>query len=91
MQIPLFVLLIIYGVGLIVWIIMTLFAVYQVVRYGTFTKVPLVVLFVYLLFCACIIGLTWFEVRDVDWTQTLDLSAPSIAVPTNIPSIFPTK
>lgn len=89
MQIPLFVLLIIYGVGILIWFVMTLFTVYQVLRYGTFSKVPLVALFVYLLFCMCVIGLTWFTVRSVDWKATIDLSAPSISVPMTIPSLFP--
>lgn len=89
MQIPLFVLLIIYGAGIVVWLIMTLFTIYQVVRYGTFTRVPLVVLLVYLFFCFGVIGVTWYTVRDVDWSSTVDLRAPSISVPSTIPSIFP--
>lgn len=69
----------------LVWVALTLGNVYHVVRYAYWTRMPLVLVFVYLLLSASVLFATGWFLRDVDWQDDIQFSAPEITIPDNLP------
>lgn len=83
MEIPLYSIAAVYFLLFLLWVILTLVNIYHVLRYAYWTKVPLVLTGVYMVFTVAVIALTGMLLRNVRWTDTVDLriSTPEINTP----------
>ena len=73
MSIPFYILLIIYLVGLFIFLIGTFFNVWHLIKFGFFDFTGKLNAIVFLLFTVIIIVLTFLLLQDVPWLDTFDL------------------
>jgi hypothetical protein len=87
MSIPLLVFAAIYFLLFIAWMVLTLINVYHVMRYAYWTRLPLFIILLYLIFSAGILIATGWLTKDVDWTSSWDVSSSSIDLQTDVDTI----
>lgn len=84
MNIPFYVLLIIYLVGLLVFLLWTFFNVWHLIKFGFFDFTGKLNAIVFLLFTIIIIGLTFLMLQEVPWLDSFNLfSIPSDLIDLN--------
>ncbi|MFA5030410.1 MAG: hypothetical protein WC495_02360 [Patescibacteria group bacterium] len=81
MSIPVIIFAAIYFILFLVWVFYSLITIYNVLRYAYWTRLPLVLVFVYLFLSTCFIFGTGWSLRDVDWKDSTNLETPTITIP----------
>lgn len=73
MEIPLYIFLIFYLVGLILFTIWTFFNLYHIMKFGFFDFTGKLNTLFFLCYGLIILGTTFLLLRDIHWTDTVDL------------------
>lgn len=85
-DIPLVALLGVYAVGVLIALILSVFALYHLWAYGATRRMAVAATLVFLLGLTILLGGTWWLLRDVNWQ--MPLSIESIEPPTfDLPSL----
>jgi|GEM_PF-3054212 len=81
MSIPFIIFAAVYFLLFFCWIVLTLITFYHVFRYAYWTRLPLVLVFVYLFLSACILAGTGWSLREVDWQGSAQVTTPDVTIP----------
>lgn len=83
MSIPVIIFAGAYFILFLFWVFYSLVTIYNVLRYAYWTRLPLVLVFVYLFLSTCLIIGTGWSLKDVDWTDSTDIETPTITIPSS--------
>lgn len=81
MSIPVIIFAAVYFILFLIWIVYSLITIYNVMRYAYWTRLPIVLVFVYLLLSTCIVIATGWSLRDVDWQNSTTIETPNLTIP----------
>ncbi len=79
MDIPFFVLLIPYAIGLIIFLIWVLFNIWHMNRFALFDVTGKLNTLAFLFFSGLILLVTWFLLKDIPWLSTIHLETDWIS------------
>lgn len=71
MQIPIFIILILYLIMAGVFVVFSLFLVYHALKFGVASVINVAALFIYVLVAMAIIISSYFYVTTIDWSQQI--------------------
>lgn len=75
---PLSLILLPYGIVVILFLLLAVYNVYNLVRYGATTNASFLATFCFLAGATFVLFFTWHALREVDWGQQIDLATPFI-------------
>lgn len=78
-------LLIPFGLAVAFFVVLAFINVYHLVHYGATTGVSFLVTFLFLAGGVFVLFFTWQELRDVDWSQSMDFGIPLMSAPAKAP------
>ncbi|MFA6908853.1 MAG: hypothetical protein WC289_03110 [Patescibacteria group bacterium] len=80
MMIPYWIILVAYGIGFAIFLLLASLSIYHVVRFARMSKSGLIGLYLFLACVIVVLGMTWLGIRDIDWTQEAELNLPFVVV-----------
>jgi len=83
MSMPVIIFAAAYFILFLIWVVYSLITIYNVMRYAYWTRLPIVLVFVYLLLSTCIIIGTGWSLRNVDWQDSMNVETPNLTLPGN--------
>lgn len=80
MEIPAYILLIVYGAALLMIVVFSYFNVYHVMRFGMHTAAAYAMSAVYVVVVAVIVMSTWASLGSVDWGGSFSVELPAVTI-----------
>lgn len=80
MEIPAYILLIVYGAALLVIVVFSFFNVYHVLRFGMHTAAAYAMSAVYIVVVTLIVVTTWASLGSVDWGGSFSVELPAVTI-----------
>ncbi|MEK7570317.1 MAG: hypothetical protein AAB515_02680 [Patescibacteria group bacterium] len=81
MSLPLWLLLIPFALLLLVWLVFSIVAITKMLRFGFLSRPAVISSFAYILFAVVILLTTITGLSAVDWSTSLEIGTPDIALP----------
>lgn len=75
------ILLVLFGILLLVWGILSVVAVTKMVRFGFLSRPAVMSSFAYVAFVAIVLVVTVASIRNVDWSTDFSVTTPEITIP----------
>lgn len=73
MQIPYYILLIVYLVIIFVFFMLAFFNLYHVIKFGLFNATARIVTFTFIVVCIVILAISWLFLAHTHWTDTFSI------------------
>ncbi|MBI4426080.1 MAG: hypothetical protein HY567_00735 [Candidatus Kerfeldbacteria bacterium] len=80
MEIPAYIVLIVYGAALLVIVVFSFFNVYHVMRFGMHTATAYAMSAVYVVVVSLIVVATWASLSSVDWRGSFSVELPAVTI-----------
>jgi asparagine N-glycosylation enzyme membrane subunit Stt3 len=89
MTLSLWLLLVPFGLMLVVWLVLSIVAIVKMLRFGYVSRPAIISSLFFVVFSVAVLVGTAVSLRDVDWSASLAIGAPSVELPSvNIRSPF---
>lgn len=89
MTLSLWFLLVPFALVLGVWLVLSIVAIVKMLRFGFVSRPAVISSFAFVIFAVGVLVVTTVSLREVDWSASVELGAPSVELPSvNIPSPF---